>query len=64
MTAIRLKQAWKIWPSGHVIPEMPEGQASMLIRRGVAEVVQPKSAPSPIREIMSLGKRANYVTKV
>jgi len=62
MTAIRLKKAWKIWQIGHVIPDMPENLATALIARGIGEAVT-KSAPSPVREIMSLGKRANYVTK-
>jgi hypothetical protein len=37
MTAIILKMPWKIWPAGHVIPEMPDNQASLLISRGIAE---------------------------
>jgi hypothetical protein len=41
---------------------MPENLAALLIERGIAESVT-KAAPSPVREIMSLGKRANYVTK-
>jgi hypothetical protein len=61
MTAIRLLRAWKVWPLGHVIPEMPEAQASALIGRGIAEVA--REARSPVREIMSLGRRANYATK-
>lgn len=60
MTAIRLKKPWKIWGVGHVIPEMPEGQASLLIGRGIAEL-ETKVAPARVREVLTAGK--NYVTK-
>lgn len=36
MTAIVLLKPWRIWPIGHIIPEMPPGQASVLINRGIA----------------------------
>jgi hypothetical protein len=36
MTAIVLLKPWKIWPIGHVIPEMPPAQARLLVGRGIA----------------------------
>jgi hypothetical protein len=60
MIAIRLKQAWKIWPVGHVIPEMPDNQAALLIQRGIAEPAS-KVARAPIREAMKSGR--DYVTR-
>ncbi len=35
MTAIVLLKPWKVWPIGHVIPEMPGNLARALIARGV-----------------------------
>lgn len=60
MTAIRLKKAWKIWPVGHVIPDMPANQASLLIGRGIAEEAS-ATARSPVREAMRSGRE--YVTR-
>lgn len=44
MTAIRLKQAYKKWPIGHVIPAMPGNVARLLIARGIGEELQPEKA--------------------
>ena len=63
MTAIKLKHPWQLYNAGAVIPEAPAAMAETLVKRGIAEYVTDKAAPSAIREIMSLGKRANYVTK-
>lgn len=55
---IQLKQSWKIWGVGHVIPDMPDGQASMLIGRGVAAEV--REVRAPVRQVL---RAKNYVTK-
>jgi len=46
MTAIVLLKPWKIWPIGHVIPDMPAGQASLLLGRGICEEVKAVQAPA------------------
>lgn len=53
MTALRLKQAWKVWPVGHIIPEMPANMARNLIDRGIAEEIKdkPKSRMSDVLSI-------------
>ncbi len=48
---VRLTAAWKQWPKGHVIPEMPGGLARTLIQRNIAEEV--KSMASPINRMMT-----------
>jgi hypothetical protein len=61
MTAIKLKQSWKIWPKGHVISEMPDNQATLLIERGIAEAVPAEQ----VRRRGAGGMRAgrDYVTR-
>lgn len=59
MTAITLKKSWKIWSPGHVIPDMPDNQAALLIARGIAE--PHAAAPVTVREAMRAGK--DYITK-
>jgi hypothetical protein len=52
---VKLKKAWKIWPIGHVIPEMAEGTASDLVRRGIGEEV--KAMRSPVNRMMQAMNR-------
>lgn len=56
MTALRLKQAWKVWPVGHIIPDMPANVARSLIDRGVGEEVKDKPK-SRISEVLSIPNR-------
>lgn len=42
---VRLKIAWGNWSAGHVIPEMPGGQARTLIARGIADEVEDEPPP-------------------
>lgn len=53
---IRLKQAWKAWPVGHVFTDMAPNVARTLIARGVgedaSEALAPKSLFSPIDRMM------------
>jgi hypothetical protein len=42
---VRLKRAWSAWSKGHVFPEMPGGQARVLIGLGTAEeIVDPPAS--------------------
>lgn len=63
---IRLKQAWKTWPVGHVFTEMPANQARLLISRGIGAEVQEEASsggllsrmmPSPVDRMMRPAKR-------
>lgn len=42
---IRLTRPWSNWSKGHVIPDMPGGQARTLIDRGIAEQVSDDARP-------------------
>ncbi len=48
---VKLNAAWKKWPAGHVIPEMPDNVARALIARRIAEEV--KTYQSPLNRMMS-----------
>lgn len=50
---VRLKIAWGQWSKGHIIPEMPGGQARTLIDRGIAEEVKDGGAlQSPVNRMV------------
>lgn len=54
---IRLKQAWKIWPIGHIIPDIPANQARSLIARGVAEEVAAEKPESGLSKVLTIPNR-------
>lgn len=51
---VRLKIAWGQWSKGHIIPEMPGGQARTLIARGIVEEVndEPAAVQSPVNRMI------------
>lgn len=52
---VRLKMAWGQWSKGHVIPEMPGGQARTMIARGIVEEVkddEPIAVQSPVNRMV------------
>jgi hypothetical protein len=60
---IKLLQAWKHWSVGHVFTDMPDNQASELIRRHIAaeDVPEQKTRGGRVRAGMRAG--ADYVTR-
>lgn len=66
MKPIRLLKPWKCWSIGHVIPDMPPNQASLLIDRGIAEHVRRAKKPAAVTatgatEVMRAGN--DYLTR-
>jgi hypothetical protein len=57
-TAVRLKKPYRIWSKGHVLPEMQDNEAAILIKRGIAEKYV---VSSPAKKIMHAGR--DYVAK-
>jgi len=49
---VRLLMAWGNYSKGHIIPEMPGGQARTMIARGVAEEVSTEHNGTPLKAIL------------
>ncbi len=49
---IRLRLAWRQWPKGHIIPEMPAAAAQMMVEAGQAEYVTTPILNSPANRMM------------
>lgn len=47
---VRLLKPWQFRKVGHVFNDMPDGQANMLIKRGLAEPVKGEPKPEPKNE--------------
>ncbi len=62
MSVVRLKQPWKIWPIGHVFPDMAANQARALIARGVAEEVAETGVKSAFRSPVDRAMRGSQMT--
>jgi hypothetical protein len=56
---VQLKQPWKTWPIGHVIPEMQANVARGLIARGIVEEV--KSTGKPFAAPVDRSVRSNQM---
>lgn len=59
---VRLAKAWKAWPIGHVIPDMPANVARTLIARGIGEEIkEPVTSARPFTAPMDRSIRSGQM---
>lgn len=74
MRPVRLRQAWRFWPKGHLFLEMSAAQAELMVRAGQAEYADtpkdrgtappaPRPGKRPILPGLELGRKPRGVTK-
>jgi len=47
---VRLLKPWKFRKVGHILNDMPDGAANVLIKRGFAEPIQPPKENKPKKQ--------------
>jgi hypothetical protein len=60
---VRLKIAWGPWSKGHVFTAMTNGQAQIMIQRGIAEYATAVVPASPVNRMMTAAKSAISVVR-